>query len=57
MSLFKIIVIIVCIWMILKIKRFITGIHMIAGKSLGNEKQKSRKTGIDIQDADYEDVE
>ena len=57
MSLFNIIVIIVCLWFLLKIKRFISGIHITSGKSVGRQNNKSRKSGMDIQDADYEDVE
>ena len=57
MSLLKIITIIVTVWLILKVKRFIAGIHITSGKSANTKTGKSRKTGIDIQDADYEDVE
>ena len=57
MSLFKLIVFIVCIWFFLKIKRFISGIQITSGKSPYNRKKKSRKIDMDIQDADYEDVE
>ena len=57
MSLLKLIAFIVCIWFILKIKRFISGIHITSGKSADNRGKKSRKIGMDIQDADYEDVE
>ena len=57
MSLFKLIAFIVTIWFILKIKRFISGIKITSGKSTDNRKNKSRKIGMDIQDADYEDVE
>ena len=57
MSLFKLIAFIVCIGFILKIKRFISGIKITSGKSTDNRKKKSRKIGMDIQDADYEDVE
>ena len=57
MSLFKLIAFIVCIWFILKIKRFISGIQIISGKSADKQKKKSQKIGMDIQDADYEDVE
>ena len=57
MSLFNLIVFIVCIWFILKIKRFISGIHITSGKSAEKQKKKNRKIGMDIQDADYEDVE
>ena len=57
MSLLKLIAFIVCIWFILKIKRFISGIQITSGKSANNRKKKSHKIGMDIQDADYEDVE
>ena len=57
MSLFNLIAFIVSIWFILKIKRFISGIRIISGKQAINKKKKSRKIGMDIQDADYEDVE
>ena len=57
MSLFSLIIFIVCIGFILKIKRFISGIQITSGKSTDNRKKKSRKIGMDIQDADYEDVE
>ena len=57
MSLFKLIVFIVFIWFLLKIKRFISGIEITSGKSADNRKKKSRKISMDIQDADYEDVE
>ncbi len=57
MSLFNLIAFIVSIWFILKIKRFISGIQITSGKSADKQKKKSRKIGMDIQDADYEDVE
>ena len=57
MSFFKLIAFIVSIWFILKIKRFISGIQITSGKSANNRKKKNRKIGMDIQDADYEDVE
>ena len=56
MSLFKIILIITAVWFILKVKRFISGIQIKSGTSPMQQKKKSRKTGMDIQDADYEDV-
>ena len=56
MSLLKLIAFIVSIWFILKIKRFISGIQITSGKSANNRKKKSRKIGMDIQDADYEDL-
>jgi len=57
MTLIKIIVIIVAVWIILKIKVFISGIKIASGKSLGQKKDNIRKTGMNIQDADYEDIE
>ena len=56
MSLFKLIAFIVSLWFILKIKRFISGIQIKSGKSADNRKKKNRKIGMDIQDADYEDI-
>ena len=57
MSLIQIIVIIVAVWLILKIKVFISRIKIASGKSLGEQKDNIRKTGMNIQDADYEDIE
>ena len=57
MILFKLIAFIVSIWFFLMIKRFISGIQITSGKSPYNRKKKSRKIDMDIQDADYEDVE
>ena len=56
MSLFKLIAFIVSLWFILKIKRFISGIQIKSGKSADNRKKNKRKIGMDIQDADYEDI-
>ena len=56
MSFFMLIAFIVSIWIILKIKRFISGIRITSSKSADNRQKNSRKTGMDIQDADYEDV-
>tara|TARA_B100002003_G_C13636685_1_gene325190 strand:+ start:109 stop:282 length:174 start_codon:yes stop_codon:yes gene_type:complete len=56
MSLFNIILIITAVWLILKVKRFISGIKIQSGTSPMEQKKKTRKTGMDIQDADYEDV-
>ena len=57
MSLFKIIAIIVSMWFILKVIRFISGIQITSGKPADNQKKKNRKKDMDIQDAYYEDVE
>ena len=56
MSLFKIIAIIVVVWLILQIKRFISGIQITSGKLKGQKTKQSRKTSMNVQDADYEDV-
>ena len=56
MSLIKIITIVVFIWSIYQIKKFISGIQITNGK--GDKKGKiSKKSSMDIQDADYEEVE
>ena len=56
MSLIQIITIVVFIWLIYQIKKFISGIQIASGK--GDKKGRvSRKSGMDIQDADYEEVE
>ena len=57
MSIIKLITIIVAFWLILKIKRLISGVHIKSGKSDVYKEKKSRKAGMDIQDAEYEDVE
>ena len=57
MNLLKIITIIVAVWLILKIKRFISGIQIKTAKSVKYQKEKSSRTAMDIQDADYEDLE
>ena len=56
MSLIKIIAIIVLSWVILKIKHFISRIKITSSNMSGHKEKKSRKTGMDIKDADYEDV-
>ena len=56
MSLITIITIVVFIWFIYQIKKFISGIQITNGK--GSKKGRvSRKSGMNIQDADYEEVE
>ena len=57
MIIFKIITIIVAVWLILKIKRFISGAQIKTAKSVKYQKEKSSRTAMDIQDADYEEVE
>ncbi len=56
MSLLKIILIIMAVWFIVKVKRFISGIQIKSGIDPIQGEKKSRKNGMDIQDADYEDV-
>ena len=57
MILFKIIAIIIFVWLIFNVKHFISGIKIKFDKSAGRQIKKNRKTGMEIQDADYEDVE
>ena len=56
MSLIKIITIVVFIGVIYQFKKFISGIQITTGKG-GKKSKVSRKSGMDIQDADYEEVE
>ena len=56
MSLIKIITIVVFIWFIYQIRKFISGIQITNGKG-GKKGEVSRKSGMDIQDAGYEEVE
>ena len=56
MSLIKIITIVIFIWFIYQIKKFISGMQITNGKS-DKKGKMSRKSGMDIQDADYEEVE
>ncbi len=57
MSLSKILVIITSIWMVFKVKHFISKIKIASGKSTVSQKKNRNKAGMDIQDADYEEVE
>ena len=57
MNLFKIILIIMTVWLVVKVKRFIAGIQITSAKPTRHQKKKNSKIGMDIQDADYEDVE
>ena len=57
MTLLKLIMAIVSLWMILKIKRFISGINIKTNKFTYHKKKSGHIKGMDIQDADYEDVE
>ena len=56
MSLITIITIVVFIWVIYQIKKFISRILITNWKDVKKDKV-SRKSGMDIQDADYEEVE
>ena len=56
MSVINIITIVVFIWFIYQIKKFISGFQITNGKG-GKKGKVSRKSGMDIQDADYEEVE
>ena len=57
MTLFNIIIAIIFAWFIYKIRRFILGIHVTSNKVENNQQKTRRKNNMDIQDADYEDVE
>ena len=57
MNLIKIISSIIIIWIILKVKSFISGIKITSKKPIINKKEKNRKKSVNIQDADYEDIE
>ena len=52
----KILFIIVLLWIFNQIRKFIFGIRLSNNKKAESD-YKSRKEGMDIQDADYEDVE
>ena len=52
----KILFIIALLWIFNQIRKFISGIQLSDNKKSKNN-YKSRKEGMDIQDADYEDVE
>ena len=56
-ALFKVIAIIVIIWFTSHIKKIISGIKIISSKSPQNKRTTSKKYGMNIQDADYEEVE
>ena len=57
MNILKIISSIIIIWIILKVKSFISGIKIKSTKPIINKKEKNRKKSVNIQDADYEDIE
>ena len=57
MSIYKIIGIIIAVWLIYKVKRFISRIKIKSKQSLGHQAKKSKKLSMDIQEADYEDME
>ena len=52
----KIIFIIALIWIFYQIKKFLLGIQ-ITNKKKQKAESMIRKSGMDIQDADYEDIE
>ena len=56
-GLFKVIALIVIIWFIFRINKFISGIKIISSKSQQKKRTPSQKFRMDIQDADYEEVE
>ena len=56
MNLLKIIAVIVILWVLLKAKHILLRILMRSSKVV-REKRRADKLFMDIQDADYEDVE
>ena len=52
----KIFFIIFFVWIIYQINKFISGIQITRGKNL-NEEKIDPKSRMDIQDAEYEEVE
>jgi len=52
----KILFIIVLLWIFNQIRKFISGIQVSKDKKVQND-YKSERERMDIQDADYEDVE
>ena len=57
MVLYKIIAIILSLWFINRVIRFISKIKITSSKLERFDKKNSRKSKMDIKDADYEDVE
>ena len=51
----KILFIIALLWIFNQIRKFISGIQVSSNKKAKSD-YKNRKEGMDIQDADYEDV-
>ena len=56
MSIIKLVTFILVLCVIVKVKRFISGIKITSDKSTSFDQKDNRKIGLDIQDADYEDV-
>jgi len=56
MILYKIILLISALWFIIKIKRFISKIKISSAHISKDQKIKKSNDGMDIQDADYEDL-
>ena len=57
MVLYKIIAIIISLWFINRVIRFISKIKITSSKLERFDNKSSRKSRMDIKDADYEDVE
>ena len=57
MVLYKIIALIISLWLINRVIRFISKIKITSSKLERFDKKNSRKSRMDIKDADYEDVE
>ena len=57
MVLYKIIALIISLWLINRVIRFISKIKITSSKLERFDKKNSRKSRMDIKDADYEDLE
>ena len=57
MNLYKIAIIMVVVWLLIKFKRFISSMQISSNNSSNKQNIKNPKVRMDIQDADYEDVE
>ena len=57
MALTKIITVIIIIWIIIQIKRFIRGIQISSNKTAIKREKNDNMNNLDIQDGDYEEVE
>ena len=57
MTIIKIIIVIIIIWIIIQIKQFIRGIQISSNKTAIKRQKNDSMNNMDIQDGDYEEVE